>query len=403
MKRNFPAIGLAVLIAPAAALAAPAFKDCPLLGPMPDYAASAPPQYRHWYTISIPTKAANGDDTTINPLGRVCQQDYGEAEGKTVGSILEITENYKQALSQVGAEIKVDQPGNLTAHLARDGKETWFHVSATRDDGYEITEIETAPFHYTLLPPSGNDYPLLGHMPGFTANPPDKKRFAEHAFPTKDGDVTVRGAYYNVTYQVPDTAPGQARVTEREVIENYRQALTEAHAQFLRIDPDESQPTNITARFEQNGKIIWIFVDPASVTALEEKPFEFTLKPPSVDELKDKLDKEGHIALYINFDFDKATLKPDAAPVVGQIVALLQRNPELKVAINGNTDAIGGHDYNVKLSQNRAASVVAAIVTAGIDKARLSSEGFGPDKPIAPNDTDEGRAKNRRVELVKAP
>ena len=73
------------------------------------------------------------------------------------------------------------------------------------------------------------------------------------------------------------------------------------------------------------------------------------------------------------------------------------------MAIDGNTDSIGGHDYNVKLSQDRAALVVAAIAAAGIDAARLTSAGFGPDKPIASNDTEDGRAKNRRVELVKAP
>jgi outer membrane protein OmpA-like peptidoglycan-associated protein len=118
--------------------------------------------------------------------------------------------------------------------------------------------------------------------------------------------------------------------------------------------------------------------------------------------MKDKLDKEGHIALYVNFDFDKATLKPDAQPIIAQIVELLKRNPDLKVSIDGYTDNIGGHDYNVKLSQARAASVVAAVTAAGINGSRLQSAGYGPDKPIASNDAEDGRAKNRRVELVKA-
>ncbi len=95
-------------------------------------------------------------------------------------------------------------------------------------------------------------------------------------------------------------------------------------------------------------------------------------------------------------------MKPDAQPIIAQIVELLKRNPDLKVSIDGHTDGIGGHHFNVKLSQARAASVVAAITAAGIDAARLKSAGYGPDKPIAPNDTDEGRAKNRRIELVKA-
>jgi outer membrane protein OmpA-like peptidoglycan-associated protein len=83
------------------------------------------------------------------------------------------------------------------------------------------------------------------------------------------------------------------------------------------------------------------------------------------------------------------------------VVALLKANPNLKLSIQGHTDSIGGHDYNVTLSQARAAAVVAMLKTQGIAAARLTSAGFGPDKPIAPNDTDVGRAKNRRVELVK--
>lgn len=395
-----PILALGALALLATATAQAAGMDCPMLGAMPDYAASAAPQWLHWDTNRMPVKNASGDLDWITPMGLVCGQDYSEAPGKSEGSVLEIMENYKQSLQQLGAEIRLDQPGTVTAHLNKDGKEYWFHVSATRDDGYTVASVEVQPFQPTLLPPSGKDYRLLGHMPGYVAEEPTKKRFDEHSFDLADGSVTVRGALYSVTYDPP--TPGQVRVTDREEIENYRKALTDQHAEFLKIWPDDQQPVNITARFDDNGKLIWIFVNANQVIALEEKPFQFTLQPPTADEIKDKLDKEGHIALYVNFDFAKATLKPDAAPVIAQIVALLKRYPDLKVAINGNTDSIGGHDYNVKLSQDRAASVVDSIVAAGIDKGRLSSAGFGPDKPIAPNDTDDGRAKNRRVELVKA-
>ncbi|MGH8539211.1 MAG: OmpA family protein, partial [Stenotrophobium sp.] len=102
------------------------------------------------------------------------------------------------------------------------------------------------------------------------------------------------------------------------------------------------------------------------------------------------------------FDFDKATLRPDAAPIVAQVVALLKDNPALKLSVEGNTDNVGGHDYNVKLSQQRAAAVVAELVKAGIAADRLKAAGNGPDKPIADNASSRGRAKNRRVELVKA-
>lgn len=75
--------------------------------------------------------------------------------------------------------------------------------------------------------------------------------------------------------------------------------------------------------------------------------------------------------------------------------------PSLTLAVNGHTDNVGQHDYNVKLSQMRAAAVVDALVAAHIAPRRLSSGGFGPDQPIDDNSTEKGRAKNRRVELVK--
>jgi outer membrane protein OmpA-like peptidoglycan-associated protein len=292
-----------------------------------------------------------------------------------------------------------DQRDYIVAHLTKDGKEYWINVGASRDDGYTVREVIVEPFKYTLLPPSGNDYRLLGHMPGFTAETPTKKNYDEYSFPTEDGSVAVRGALYIVGYQEPAKKP-EREITAHEILENYRQALNALHAETLR--DLGSNMNNITARFDDQGKIVWIFVDAGRVVAVEEKPFQSTLKPPTADDMKDKLDKEGHIALYVNFDFAKATLKPDAQTTIDQIVELLKRNPDLKVSIDGHTDSVGGHDYNVKLSQDRAASVVAAITAAGIDAGRLTSAGYGPDKPIAPNDTDAGRAKNRRVELVKA-
>ena len=126
-----------------------------------------------------------------------------------------------------------------------------------------------------------------------------------------------------------------------------------------------------------------------------------TVEPPSTDSLKAALDRYGRVVLYINFDFNKATLRPDAQPIIAQVLALLQKYPDLHLTINGHTDNVGTHDYNVKLSQDRAAAVVAALVVAHIKPDRLSSGGFGPDNPIADNNTEKGRAKNRRVELVK--
>ncbi|HMD72408.1 MAG TPA: OmpA family protein [Steroidobacteraceae bacterium] len=125
------------------------------------------------------------------------------------------------------------------------------------------------------------------------------------------------------------------------------------------------------------------------------------VEDPTAESLKSQLDQTGRAILYINFDFNKSTLRPDAKPIIAQVVKLMTDDPSLTLAINGHTDNVGQHDYNVKLSQTRAAAVVNALVAAQIAADRLSSGGFGPDQPIDDNDTDKGRAKNRRVELVK--
>jgi outer membrane protein OmpA-like peptidoglycan-associated protein len=125
------------------------------------------------------------------------------------------------------------------------------------------------------------------------------------------------------------------------------------------------------------------------------------IEQPTAESLKSELDKTGRAILYINFDFNKASIRPDAKPVIDQVIKLMTDNPSLTLAINGHTDNVGQHDYNVKLSQMRAAAVVALLVAAHIAPGRLSAGGFGPDQPIEDNGTDKGRARNRRVELVK--
>jgi outer membrane protein OmpA-like peptidoglycan-associated protein len=115
-----------------------------------------------------------------------------------------------------------------------------------------------------------------------------------------------------------------------------------------------------------------------------------------------EIDKTGHAAVYgIEFDTGKATLKPASEKVLGDVLSLLQAQPDWKMKIEGHTDSTGTKAGNVTLSQQRAAAVVAWLVAKGIPRERLTAAGLGDSKPIADNSTDEGRARNRRVELVK--
>jgi len=102
----------------------------------------------------------------------------------------------------------------------------------------------------------------------------------------------------------------------------------------------------------------------------------------------------------VNFDFDKATIRPDARVILDEAASQLSKNPDVRVSVEGHTDAVGTDAYNQKLSERRAASVKQYLVGKGVSDARLSTVGHGESKPVASNDTKDGRALNRRVELL---
>jgi outer membrane protein OmpA-like peptidoglycan-associated protein len=115
-----------------------------------------------------------------------------------------------------------------------------------------------------------------------------------------------------------------------------------------------------------------------------------------------QINKTGHAAVYgIEFDTGKATIKPQSEKVLGDVLSLLQAQPDWKMKIEGHTDSTGTKAGNQILSQQRAAAVVAWLVKNGIAPNRLTAAGLGDSKPIADNGTEKGRARNRRVELVK--
>jgi outer membrane protein OmpA-like peptidoglycan-associated protein len=171
------------------------------------------------------------------------------------------------------------------------------------------------------------------------------------------------------------------------------------HARYLlaKLDRPEGHVYASVFAGEDNGQTV-VFV-----RVLEAKSMDTDrIVAAKADEMKSTLETSGRINIYgIQFDFDQATIKPESKPTLDEIAKLLAEQPDLKLDIVGHTDGVGTEAYNLDLSNRRAGSVVAALVgTYGIDQGRLSSRGAGMSQPIASNDTDEGRAKNRRVELV---
>ena len=118
--------------------------------------------------------------------------------------------------------------------------------------------------------------------------------------------------------------------------------------------------------------------------------------------LYDRMMSEGKFVTYgITFDVGKATIKPESMGEINRIVQLMNENPTLKFSVEGHTDSTGNAASNQTLSEQRAQAIVAKLVEMGIAKDRLTAVGKGQNNPISDNSTDEGRAKNRRVEFVK--
>jgi outer membrane protein OmpA-like peptidoglycan-associated protein len=125
----------------------------------------------------------------------------------------------------------------------------------------------------------------------------------------------------------------------------------------------------------------------------------------NADALASGLARSGHVEVTgIYFDFAKADIKPESEPALGEMAKLLQSHPALRVWVVGHTDNVGSVESNVALSEARAVSVVRYLTQkSGVDARRLASRGVGPFSPVESNLSEEGRAHNRRVELVAQP
>jgi OOP family OmpA-OmpF porin len=108
---------------------------------------------------------------------------------------------------------------------------------------------------------------------------------------------------------------------------------------------------------------------------------------------------EWFVRGQVLFDLNRATIKPGAAEILLRVANFLKTNQQYTVEIQGNTDSTGPLTWNMKLSEMRADAVKAYLVTNGVAAGRLTTKGFGPNEPLAPNNTAEGRAKNRRVDF----
>ena len=187
--------------------------------------------------------------------------------------------------------------------------------------------------------------------------------------------------------------------SDLQVMRNYQNAAKQKGAAVI-VD----RPGYTALKFMRDGGAVYAVVSTGSggyrlyLDILEEKAMTQEI---TANLMWEKLQKDGFISLQINFDTNKATIKPESMPLVKQIVDLMKSQPKLKVSIEGHTDNQGTASANKVLSLNRAKSVASAVAEGGIKADRMETVGWGQEKPVADNRTEEGRAANRRVELVK--
>ncbi|MCL4065448.1 DUF4892 domain-containing protein [Pseudomonas sp. GX19020] len=166
-------------------------------------------------------------------------------------------------------------------------------------------------------------------------------------------------------------------------------------AKISRPEGDAYLALYITSFEPENRPYIYLAI--TEIAPMDEK-----MVVVEASEIQETMARDGRIAIYgILFDFDQASILPESKDQIDQLAAMLAAEPALSVLIVGHTDGQGAFDYNLSLSQRRAQSVVDALVALGIAKDRLTPAGAGMVAPVATNRSDEGRAKNRRVEIVE--
>jgi outer membrane protein OmpA-like peptidoglycan-associated protein len=257
------------------------------------------------------------------------------------------------------------------------------------------------------------EHPLIRPFPGsvLAKNMSKYQKFSSYDFyymnkeTNKREKKQVKGEYYYLLYEV--RMPSGKRVqdiSKVEFHENYKAAALEKGGEVVYEDPRGHLVFTIP---RDDGGLTWCKVAVNAnlgqqyLVIVDEKGFKksLTFGP---KELKAALDKDGKVLLYgILFDVDKASLKPESVTQLQHIVFLMITYPELNLEVQGHTDNKGSDAYNMELSEKRAQTVCTYLELFGIQPERLLAAGYGETRPVASNDTKEGRAKNRRVELVK--
>lgn len=243
------------------------------------------------------------------------------------------------------------------------------------------------------------DHPLLSRIPNYYISEQANKDFDSYTSPYIDKDNVWEGKLTQTNYTAQE---GSKELSFIQVTRNYENAIKKLGGKILL-----SEPARLNAKITKGKGVTYVSVEAFNegrnytVIIVENKPMEDEVTTDAAS-LNKGIAATGKIAVYgIYFDTGKSNIKPESKPTITEIVKMLKQNAKLKLFVVGHTDTDGSLESNIKLSSDRAASVVKALIENGIQAARLKSSGVGPYCPVESNRTEAGKAKNRRVELVE--
>nr|MEE4267475.1 OmpA family protein [Candidatus Krumholzibacteria bacterium] len=290
------------------------------------------------------------------------------------------------------------------AHFQKNGTDCYLNLD-TDKDGYSYKLLKSAPCPEVVSMPAASasvkkkgvpDFPSHECIPsviGFQIIDADYYNYEEKTFYYDRSANVHQGQFWKVDFRRTVDGPQSYRYI---VAHDYKAKLLAMGGVIL-----DDEDNNFVFRLGETVAKFSGYNSTFSLAILQEEAFQQSLIL-SPDKIKEELDRSGKITLGgIYFDFNQASLKPESRKAILTAVALMERYGDLVLSIQGHTDNQGEEDYNLKLSGARAAAVVAAMVAEGIDGRRLQSRGYGESEPVASNDTEDGRATNRRVELHK--
>ena len=241
------------------------------------------------------------------------------------------------------------------------------------------------------------DHPLFTRMPGAHIAIYDEIDFVEQSFRGKTKDVKVEGYKYEFLYKL------EKGTSLGNIIRNHTKAIKDIGGEVI-----FEWASGATMRLAKDGKEVWAEITGSGDRSSKRDAYELTIvereafvQQITSTDMLDSINKTGFVAIYINFDTGKSEIKPESMPAIDQIVSLMKSNQALNVSVEGHTDNVGDAASNKALSERRALAVKNAVADKGIAPKRLTHAGRGQEMPVADNRLEEGRAMNRRVELVK--